>query len=218
MTNGTMMNGTALTNTRLGAYAIDSGGENFAQETIFQAHWYAAYTRANHERRVAQELAERDVEHLLPQYQSRRKWKDREVELSLPLFPGYIFVRVALEHKLRVLQVPGVACLVSFAGKPAVVPAEEFERIQELLSRKVVATPHPYLNAGRRVRVLDGPFSGLEGVVIRRNKRSRLVISLHLIARSIAVELGEANLGPVEAGLTTSRVFSVDAYSEKAQV
>lgn len=202
-----MTNGTALTNTALDGYAIRNGGGDFAPEPALQAHWYAAYTRANHERRVAQELAERRVEHFLPQYQSRRKWKDREVELSLPLFPGYVFVRMALEKKLRVLQVPGVACLVSFAGKPAVVPADEFGRIQELLSRKVVAAPHPYLNVGRRARVLDGPFAGLEGIVVRRNKRNRLVISLDLIARSIAVELGEANLEPVGTGLTTPRVF-----------
>jgi transcription antitermination factor NusG len=193
--------GTTLTNSELDRYATRNGAEDFAPETIFHPHWYAAYTRANHERRVAQELAERGVEHFLPQYQSRRKWKDREVELVLPLFPGYVFVRMALERKLRVLQVPGVACLVSFAGKPAVVPAEEFARIQELLNRKVLATPHPYLNVGRRARVLDGPFAGLEGIVVRRNKRNRLVISLDLIARSIAVELGEANLEPVAIGL-----------------
>jgi transcription antitermination factor NusG len=202
-----MTNGTALTNTGLDGYAVRNGVEDFVPETIFHAHWYAAYTRANHERRVAQELAERSVEHFLPQYQSRRKWKDREVELSLPLFPGYVFVRIALENKLRVLQVPGVACLVSFAGKPAVVPAEEFGRIQELLNQKVSATPHPYLNVGRKARVLDGPFAGLEGIVVRWNKRNRLVISLDLIARSIAVELGEANLEPVRTDLTTSRVF-----------
>jgi transcription antitermination factor NusG len=202
MTNGGMMNGTALTTTELDVSAIGNGAEDLAPEGIFQACWYAAYTRANHERRVANELVERGVEHFLPQYQSRRRWKDREVELSLPLFPGYVFVRMALEHKLRVLRVPGVACLVSFAGKPAAVSAEEFGRIQELLSRKVAATPHRYLNVGRRARVLDGPFAGLEGIVIRRNKRNRLVISLDLIARSIAVELGEANLEPVKIGNT----------------
>jgi transcription termination/antitermination protein NusG len=201
-----MTNGMALTNTGLDGYAIRSGAEDFAPEAA-QAQWYAVYTRANHERRVAQELAERGVEHFLPQYQSRREWKDREVELSLPLFPGYVFVRMALESKLRVLQVPGVACLVSFAGKPAVVPAEEFGRIQEVLSRKVSATPHPYLNVGRRARVLDGPFAGLEGIVIRRNKRNRLVISLDLIARSIAVELGEANLEPVTTCVPIPGVF-----------
>ena len=203
----TTTSGTTLTNTALDGYAIRSGAQDFAPNAIFQAHWYAAYTRANHERRVAQELVERGVEHFLPQYQSRRKWKDREVELSLPLFPGYVFVRMALENKLRVLQVPGVACLVSFGGKPAVVPAEEFARIRELLNRKVLATPHPYLNVGRRARVLDGPFAGLQGIVVRRNKRNRLVISVDLIARSIAVELGEANLEPVTTGVPTPGVF-----------
>lgn len=202
-----MTNGTTLTNTGFDEYSIRNGAVDFAPETISSANWYAAYTRANHERRVAQELAERGVEHFLPQYQSRRKWKDREVELALPLFPGYVFVRMALEHKLRVLQVPGVACLVSFAGKPAVVPAEEFARIQELLNRRVLATPHPYLNVGRRARVLDGPFAGLEGIVVRRNKRNRLVISLDLIERSIAVELGEANLESVTTCASTPRVF-----------
>jgi transcription antitermination factor NusG len=176
-------------------------------ETIFQPHWYAAYTRANHERRVAQEFNERGVEHFLPQYQSRRKWKDREVELSLPLFPGYVFVHLALEHKLRVLQVPGVASLVGFAGKPAAVPADELARIREVLSRKVKAAPHPYMNVGRRVRVLDGPFAGLEGMVVRRNKRNRLVLSLELIERSIAVELGEANLELVAGGQTPPGYF-----------
>jgi transcription antitermination factor NusG len=199
MMNGTTMDDAELTNTGLEGYVIKNDAEDFATETIFQPHWYAAYTRANHERRAAQELAERGVEHFLPQYQSRRKWKDREVELSQPLFPGYVFVRIALEQKLRVLQAPGVACLVSFAGRPAVVPAEEFARIQELLNRKILATPHPYLNVGRRARVLEGPFAGLEGIVIRRNKRNRLVISLDLIARSIAVELGEANLEPASS-------------------
>jgi transcription antitermination factor NusG len=75
------------------------------------------------------------------------------------------------------------------------------------LGRKVAASPHPYLNVGRRVRVLDGPFAGLEGIVVRRKKHSRLVLSLDLIERSIAVELGEANLEPVASGQTTPGVF-----------
>jgi transcription antitermination factor NusG len=202
-----MTNGAALTSTRLDEYAMKSVAEDFAPETIWQPHWYAAYTRANHERRVAQELTDRGVEHFLPQYQSLRKWKDREVEVSLPLFPGYVFVHMALERKLRVLQIPGVACLVGFAGKPAAIANEELARIREALSRKVVASPHPYLNVGRRVRVLDGPFAGLEGIVARRKKRNRLVLSLDLIERSIAVELGEANLEPVASGQTPRSIF-----------
>jgi transcription antitermination factor NusG len=161
---------------------------------FFQPQWYAAYTRANHERRVAHELAERGVESFLPQYESVRKWKDRDVMLSIPLFPGYVFVHVALQDKLGVLQIPGVASLVGFAGKPAAIPAEELERIRLSLQHNLRATPHPYLTVGRRVRVRSGAFEGLEGIVVRRNNRNRLVISLDLIQRSIAVELGEASL------------------------
>jgi transcription antitermination factor NusG len=159
-----------------------------------QPNWYAAYTRANHERCVARELAERGVQNYLPQYESVRKWKDRQVALPTPLFPGYVFVHIALQNKLQVLQVPGVAWLVSFAGKPAPVPAEDFERISGLLRQGLRATPHPYLQAGRRVRVCSGPFEGLEGIIVRRNNRKRLVISLELIQRSIAVDLEEAIL------------------------
>jgi len=159
-----------------------------------QPRWYAAYTRANHERRVAHELGERGVENFLPQYESLRKWKDRQVLLAMPLFPGYVFVHLALQNRLAVLQVPGVSCLVGFAGKPAAIPGEEFERVRGLLKRGTSATPHPYLKAGRRVRVRSGPFAGLEGIIIRRNNRRRLVISLALIERAIAVELEEASL------------------------
>src|SRR5271169_2499722 len=127
-------------------------------EAFVQPLWYAAYTRANHERRVADQLAERGVEHFLPQYESMRKWKDRKVRLQMPLFPGYVFVHLPLQNRLNVLQVPGVACLVGFAGRPAAVPEEEFARIRGILSKGFRAEPYPYLKAGRRVRVCSGPL------------------------------------------------------------
>src|SRR5208282_5693506 len=91
-----------------------AGVQIFAPEQLeayVQPRWYAAYTRANHERRVADQLSERGVEHFLPQYESVRKWKDRKVRLQMPLFPGYVFVHLALQNRLNVLQVPGVARL-----------------------------------------------------------------------------------------------------------
>ena len=159
-----------------------------------QPRWYAAYTRANHERRVAEQLSEHGVENFLPQYESVRKWKDRRVRLQLPLFPGYVFAHLALKNRLKVLQVPGVAWLVSFAGKPVPVPEEEFARIREFLKQGLRAEPHPYLKVGRRVRVRSGPFEGMEGIVVRRNNGRRLVISLELIQRAMAVDVEEASL------------------------
>jgi transcription antitermination factor NusG len=156
--------------------------------------WYAAYTSANHEKRVAEQLGWREVEHFLPQYASVRRWKDRRVTLQMPLFPGYVFVHMALRDRLQVLQVPGVARLVGFHGTPAALPDEEIEALRTSLSNGVRAMPHPYLTAGRKVRVRNGPFAGLEGILVRRKNSARFVVSVELIQRSISVELDEADL------------------------
>jgi transcription antitermination factor NusG len=165
-------------------YAFDAEAQ-----ACVQPQWYAAYTRANHEFRVSGQLAERGVENFLPQYESLRKWKDRKVRLRMPLFPGYVFVHLVLQNRLRVLQVPGVACLVGFAGSPAAVPEEEFAKIRGFLEQGLRAQPHPYLPAGRRVRVHNGPLCGMEGIILRRKNGCRLVISLELIQRSMAVDI-----------------------------
>ena len=162
-----------------------------------EPHWYAAYTRANHERRVANQLRERGVENFLPQYESIRKWKDRKVRLQLPLFPGYVFVHLALQSRLDVLKIPGIARLVGFSGRPVPVPEEEFARIHEFLKKGFRATPHRYLETGRRVRVQSGPLEGMEGILIRRKNSRRLVVSLELIRRAMSVEFEEASLADV---------------------
>lgn len=159
-----------------------------------QPHWYAAYTCANQERRVAEQLGRRGIEHFLPNYESVRKWKDRRVRLLMPLFPGYVFVHVALSNRLGVLQVPGVVQLVAFNGHPAPIPEHDLARIRGLLDKGLRAEPHPYLKKGQHVRVEDGPFAGMEGVIIRRQNGTRFVISFEFIRRSIAVELNGANL------------------------
>src|SRR6267378_4957680 len=95
------------------------------QMAMVEPHWYAAYTCANHEKRVAAELGAREVEHFLPLYSSVRRWKDRRVNLDLPLFPGYIFVRFALRNRLRVIQIPSVVRLIGFGGLPTALPDTE---------------------------------------------------------------------------------------------
>lgn len=162
-----------------------------------KVQWYAAYTSANHEKRVAEQLAVRDVEHFLPTYASVRRWKDRRVTLDMPLFSGYVFVRIALHDRLRVQQVPGVARLVGFNGLPCPLPESEIEGIRTCFARKTQLEPHPYVSVGRRVRVKAGPLEGLEGLVIRKKNRSRFVISVELIKRSVAVELEALEVEPV---------------------
>src|SRR5882762_6479982 len=130
--------------------------------------WYAAYTSANHEKCVAQQLGVRLIEHFVPLYESVRRWRDRKVRLNIPLFPGYVFVRMALRDRLQVLQVPGVARLVGFDGAPAALPADEIETLRASLAKNVRVQPHPYVVVGQRVSLRSGPLAGLTGILVRR--------------------------------------------------
>ena len=159
-------------------------------------HWYAAYICAQHEKRVAVQLGARDVEHFLPLYSSVRRWKDRRVQLELPLFPGYIFVRLALCNRLRVVQIPSVVRLVGFGGLPTALPDREMEILRAGLCQGLHTEPHPFLTVGRRVRITGGPFAGLEGVLKRKRKGLRVVVSLSLIQRSVAVDVDIADVVP----------------------
>lgn len=164
---------------------------------ILRPNWYAASTRANHEKNAAEHLAARSVEHFLPLYESVRRWKDRRVRLQMPLFPGYVFVHISLRDRLQVLQIPSVASLVSFNGIPAALSETEIETLKAGLEHGVHALPHPYLKAGKRVRITTGPLEGLEGIVVREKNPLRFVISLDLIQRSVAVEIDLADLAPL---------------------
>jgi transcription antitermination factor NusG len=178
-------------------YGLTFSDARHLQPAYSERHWYAAYTRANHEKRVAAELHARDVEYFLPLYMSSRRWSDRTLRLDLPLFPGYVFLRVALREKLRVLQIPSVVRFVGFSGQPTPLSDDEMEALRTGLTKQLKAEPHPYLTVGRRVRVANGPLKGLEGIIVKRKNRCRLVISLDLIMRSVAVEIDQTDLAPI---------------------
>ncbi len=156
--------------------------------------WYAAYTCARHEKRVAQQLEEREVENFLPLYLAVRRWKDRRKELQLALFPGYVFVRMDLRDRLRVLQLPGVVRFVSFGEVPVPLREGEIETLRQGMANPMRIEPHPYLKIGKRVRVEGGPFWGTEGILVRRRESCRVVVSIDLLMRSVAVEVDEADL------------------------
>lgn len=160
--------------------------------------WYAAYTCANREKKAAAEISRRGVESFLPSYHTTRRWSDRRVELEMPLFPGYVFVHLALHDRLKVLQVPGVARLVGFGGLPVALPDEQIDRLRAGLNGWLRPEPHPFLTVGRRVRVKRGPLAGMTGILLRRKGKFRLVISIDLIQRAMAVD---ADIADVEAEL-----------------
>ena len=119
--------------------------------------------------------------------------------LDLPLFPGYVFVRLALCERLRALQIPSVVHLVGCGGLPTALPDTEIEIMRSGLSQSLCAEPHPFLAVGRRVRITAGPFAGLEGILKRKKSNLRVVVSLGLIQRSVAVDVDAADVRPAAA-------------------
>ena len=169
------------------------------QENIFpQEHvdecWYAVHLRARHEKKVAAEFQRRQIAHFVPLYRSVRRWKDRRVEIELPLFPGYVFTRLALRNRLRVLQVPGVVRLVGASGVPEALPEQEIEQLRAGLRGGAKLAPHRYLAVGSKARIVHGPLAGLEGILIRQKNSLRVVLSIGLIASSASMEVDAADI------------------------
>jgi len=160
-------------------------------------NWYALYTCARHEKYVAKQLEERRIDHFLPLYRSWHTWKDRRKQVELALFPRYVFVHISMQTRLRVLQLAGVVHLVTFNGQPAILPEQEIDALRSGLEHKIYAEPHPYLTVGRKVRVCRGPLQGTEGILVRWKDRLRVVISLEVLMRSVAVEVDAADLDAV---------------------
>src|SRR5258708_31870791 len=119
---------------------------------FYELRWYAAYTCAKHEKRVAEQFTERALENFLPQYESVRRWKDRRMKLQLPLFPGYLFVRLALRDRLRALETPSVVRLVGFNGRPTALPDKEMEALPSCVAAGVAAQTRCFFSVGRRAR------------------------------------------------------------------
>ena len=151
--------------------------------------WCAIYTRHQHEKTIAQSLSTKGLEVFLPLYNATRRWKDRTVHLSLPLFPCYLFLRGMQERKLEVVTTPGIISILSINGETAVVPENEIESIRKAIEWGNRVEPHPFLRRGDKVRVISGPLQGLEGILVRKKNLYRLVLSVEILKRSAAVEV-----------------------------
>lgn len=161
-----------------------------------EARWYVAYTRPRHEKAVAEQFHSKGVESFLPLFETMRSWKNGEHLVHMPLFPGYVFARFALAFRLPVLQVQGVVRLVGFNGTPTALKDSEVESLRVALESGVSAEPHPYLAAGRRVRITSGPLAGRVGIMVRRQGAVRVVLSIDLIQRSVLVDVVADGLEP----------------------
>jgi transcription antitermination factor NusG len=157
-------------------------------------NWYALFTRHQHEKSAALALSNKNLEVYLPLYRSVRRWQDRDKQLWLPLFPGYLFIREGLDRQLQILTTPGVLHIVGWGGRPATVPQTQLDAVRRILASPMLVEAHPYLKCGDRVRVKNGPLMGLEGILTRKKGVARLVISLEMLGRSAAVEIDLLNV------------------------
>lgn len=172
-----------------------------------QTHpWFAVQTRTRYENLAAKQLGGRGYEVFLPFYQCKRRWSDRMQEFEVPLFPGYLFCRFNLLDRLPILTTPGVIQIVGIGKTPIPVDEKEVVALQTAVRTGVPRHPWPFLKVGQRVKVEAGPLSGLEGVLLNFKGRYRLVLSVSLLQRSVAVEVDSAWVTSVsqQSGRTTA--------------
>jgi transcription antitermination factor NusG len=168
--------------------------ETYAEMHRENSNWYALHTRYQHEALAARILRNKGFEVFLPMYSVRRRWQDRIKRLSLPLFPNYLFVKEELDRWLHIITTPGICNIVGYGAEPARIPLSEIERVMRIVEQPAAVEPYPFLNSGDRVRIVSGPLTGLEGILVRKKNLMRLVVSVEMLGKSAAVELDGARV------------------------
>jgi transcription antitermination factor NusG len=158
--------------------------------------WFAIQTRHRHEKIVVRQLEFKGYELFLPTYEARRRWSDRIKIVELPMLEGYFFCRLDMANASRVITTPGVIRIVGGGSGPIAVDDAEVEALQRLVISRRQVEPFPYLRVGQAVRIESGPLTGLEGVLHDFRGKSRLIVSVTLLQRSVAVELDRDAVSP----------------------
>jgi transcription antitermination factor NusG len=175
-------------------------------------HWWAIYTRHQHEKVVADVLSAKGFEIFLPLYDSIRRWKDRQKLLTLPLFPCYVFIRGGFNRRFQILNTPGVHMALTHGDRVAVIPENEIDAVRRTVQGPFRMEPHPFLRCGDRVRVIRGSLEGVEGILIRKKNQFRLVLSVDMLAKSVAVEIDASNVQsiaePVSIPQTSATLYT----------
>lgn len=180
------------------------------EDAFVYARWYAVTVRSRQEKTAATGLNALGIPNFLPLTPELRQWSDRKQLVTLPLFPGYLFVRMnpSKDSTLPILKVPGVVGLVRNNTGPLPIPSNEINDIRRVLAERIECSPHPFfLKEGDRARVVRGALAGLEGTLVRSNSETRLVVSVEMIQRSIAVNVSRQDVEPAEEQLRTHRLF-----------
>jgi transcription termination/antitermination protein NusG len=176
----------------------------------YDDRWCAVQVTPRHEATVSAILRNKGYEQFLPTYRVKRQWSDRRKEISVPLFTGYVFCRLNSKIPWSIVTTPGVIRIVGTRKGIALIDDREIEAIQLVMKAGLKVEPATYAKIGDRVRITNGPLSGVEGIVTMCKNQHRLVVSVELIQSSVAVEIDGYNLMPVSS--TSTQSTSVDYF------
>lgn len=158
--------------------------------TESQSSWYAVTTRSRHEKVVAEQLWQKEIECFLPLRAVLSKWKDRRKKVQFPLFPGYLFVNVSMtERRLDILRIPSVASIVGLNGHPLLIPTEQIDSVKRLVFSTLPYDPYPYILEGTRVEIIRGALKGLQGILLEKKSNCRFILSVNLIQQAVSCEV-----------------------------
>ena len=183
--------------------------------------WHVLHVHSNYEKRVAQSLAVRSVENFLPLYSERVKWTDRTVVAERPLFPGYVFARLSAQTRSTVIFTPGV-CRVLGDDERDMVSCEDLDKIRAGLASGLLLRPHPWVTLGTRVRVRDGVFGGIEGMVTELRHQCKVIIALEAVRQCFSLEVDICDLVVLNESVAKPPmkkipVYGVDSFRTRAQ-
>ena len=170
---------------------VDSGSEQY---------WYAIHVKSRHEFKVSERLTQAGKEVFLPAVERQRKWKDRRMIVSFPLFPGYLFVSITrnIDDRMSILKTKGVVrFLGTVPGEPEPVPEEQIISLKRLVASKEELDPYPYLKEGQRVRVRSGPLAGVDGILVQKKDRHMLVLSVDILQQGVSVKIDASEVEPI---------------------
>jgi transcription antitermination factor NusG len=178
----------------------------FGEIASIESCWFAVQTMPRHEKKVSAELEAKQIQSFLPAISELRQWSDRKRMIESPLFPGYVFVRIAAQSSARiaVLRTNGVVGFVGVRGAGTPIPECEITAIQAVLTQQVPFRAHPFLNIGQRVRIRGGALDGIEGILDAVKGDQSLVISVELIQRSLAVRIAGYHVEPIHERYSSS--------------
>lgn len=159
--------------------------------------WFAIRVKSNRENVTATALHGKGLEEFAPTCRARNRWSDRVKDVDVPLFPGYIFCRFDPQHRLPVITTPGIVSIVGLGKTPEPIDESEIARIHSIVSSGALAYPWPFLRSGQKVSIVHGPLTGVDGLLVNLKNEYRLIVSITLLQRSVAVEVDRDCIKPV---------------------